>query len=101
MPFFINVILPLPIPKLFTYLVNEEKYEFIQPGIRIVVPFGNKKKYAALSHSTHQNTPPYEAKSIEYIIDQNPVVNSKQLELWDWISNYYMSPMGSVFRTLF
>jgi primosomal protein N' (replication factor Y) len=99
MPFFVDVILPLPIPKLFTYLVTEEEYDFIQPGIRIVVPFGNTKKYAALSHRTHQNTPPYEAKSIEYIIDQQPVVSSRQLELWEWISHYYMSPLGSVFRT--
>lgn len=99
MPFFVDVILPLPIPKLFTYLVTEEEYDFIQPGIRIVVPFGNTKKYAALSHRTHQNTPPYEAKSIEYIIDQQAVVSSRQLELWEWISHYYMSPLGSVFRT--
>ena len=99
MPFFVDIILPLPIPKLFTYLVTEEEYDFIQPGIRIVVPFGNTKKYAALSHRTHQNTPPYEAKSIEYIIDQQPVVTSRQLELWEWISHYYMSPLGSVFRT--
>ena len=99
MPFFVDVILPLPIPKLFTYLVTDEEYDFIQPGIRIVVPFGHKKKYAALSHRTHQNTPTYEAKSIEYIIDQLPVVSSRQLELWEWISLYYMSPLGSVFRT--
>jgi primosomal protein N' (replication factor Y) (superfamily II helicase) len=99
MPFFVDVILPLPIPKLFTYLVTEEEYDFIQPGIRIVVPFGNKKKYTALSHRTHQNTPLYEAKSIEYIIDQQAVVSSRQLELWEWISHYYMSPLGSVFRT--
>ena len=99
MPFFVDVILPLPIPKLFTYLVTVEEYDFIQPGIRIVVPFGNKKKYAALSHRTHQNMPTYEAKSIEYIIDQQPVVSSRQLELWEWISQYYMSPLGSVFRT--
>ena len=99
MPFFVDVILPLPIPKLFTYLVTEQEYDFIQPGFRIVVPFGNKKKYAALSHRTHQTNPPYEAKSIEYIIDQTAVVNPKQLELWEWISRYYMSPLGSVFRT--
>ena len=99
MPFFVDVILPLPIPKLFTYLVNEDEYDFIQPGIRIVVPFGNTKKYAALRHRTHQNTPPYESKSIEYIIDEKPVVSSRQLELWEWISHYYMSPLGSVFRT--
>ena len=99
MPFFVDVILPLPIPKLFTYLVTEQEFDFIQPGIRIVVPFGNKKKYAALSYCTHQNKPPYEAKSIEYIIDQQAVVSLRQLKLWEWISNYYMSPLGSVFRT--
>ena len=90
MPFFVDVILPLPVPKLFTYLVTEQEYDFIQPGIRIVVPFGNKKKYAALSYCTHQNKPPYEAKSIEYIIDQQAVVSLRQLKLWEWLSNYYM-----------
>ena len=84
MPFFVDVILPLPIPKLFTYLVTEQEFDFIQPGIRIVVPFGNKKKYAALSYCTHQNKPPYEAKSIEYIIDQQAVVSPRQLKLWEW-----------------
>ena len=65
MPFFVDVILPLPIPKLFTYLVTEEEYDFIQPGIRFVVPFGNTKIFASLSHRTHQNTLPYDAKCIE------------------------------------
>ena len=90
MPFFVDLILPLPIPKLFTYAVTEEEYNFIQPGIRIVVPFGNKKKYAALSYKTHTTIPAYEAKSIEYIIDQTPIVSQKQIELWEWISSYYM-----------
>lgn len=98
MPFFVDVILPLPIPKQFTYLVTQEEYNFIQPGIRIVVPFGSKKKYAALSYKTHTKLPTYEAKSIEYIIDQNPIVSQKQIELWEWIANYYMSPLGSVYR---
>ena len=69
MPFFVDVILPLPLPKLFTYQITEQEYDFIEPGIRIVVTFGNKKKYATLSYCTHQNKPPYETKSIEYIID--------------------------------
>ena len=98
MPFFVDVILPLPIPKLFTYAVTKEEYNFIQPGIRIVVPFGNKKKYAALSYKTHTTIPAYEAKSIEYIIDQTPIVSQKQIELWEWIATYYMSPFGSVYR---
>ena len=56
------------------------------------------KKYAALSYKTHTTIPAYEAKSIEYIIDQTPIVSQKQIELWEWISTYYMSPFGSVYR---
>ena len=72
MPFFVDLILPLPIPNIFTYAVTEEEYNFIQPGIRIVVPFGSKKKYAAISYKTHTTIPANEPKSIEYIIDQTP-----------------------------
>ena len=98
MQHFVNVILPLPIPKVFTYSITPEEYNFIKVGMRIVVPFGKTKKYAALSHQTHTVQPAYEAKPIDYIIDESPVISPVQMELWEWISSYYMSPMGSVLR---
>lgn len=98
MPFFVDVILPLPLPKPFTYQITEAEYAFITPGIRLVVPFGKKKKYAALAVETHTRIPAYEAKSIAYIIDEHPLVTPKQFKHWQWIADYYMCPLGLVLR---
>ena len=86
---FINVILPLALDKTFTYAVNEEEYRFIVPGMRVAVPFGKSKIYTALVIEKHQ-TPPelYEAKEIQQIIDEYPIVNPLQIEHWQWIANY-------------
>ena len=98
MHYFVDVILPLPLPKPFTYQITEAEHAYIKPGIRLVVPFGKKKKYAALAVETHTRIPAYEAKWIDYIIDEHPMVTSSQLKHWRWISEYYMCPMGLVLR---
>ena len=98
MHYFVDVILPLPLPKPFTYQITEAEHAYIKPGIRLVVPFGKKKKYAALAVETHTRIPTYEAKWIDYIIDEHPMVTSSQLKHWQWISEYYMCPMGLVLR---
>ena len=67
-------------------------------AFELLFPLATKKKFAALSYKTHTIVPAYEAKSIEYIIDQTPIVSQKQIELWEWISTYYISPFGSVYR---
>lgn len=96
---FINVILPLALDKTFTYAVNEEEYRFIVPGMRVAVPFGKSKIYTALVIEKHQ-TPPelYEAKEIQQIIDEYPIVNPLQIEHWQWIANYYMCSVGEVYK---
>ena len=95
--YFVDVILPLAVPNLYTYRVPYDWNNAIAIGKRVVVQFGKGKLYSALVRSVHQ-TPPkqYEAKYIEYVLDEHPVVNSKQLELWDWISTYYMCTPGDV-----
>ena len=98
MLYFVDVILPLPLPKPFTYQITEAEHAYIKPGIRLVVPFGKKKKYAALAVETHTRIPTYEAKWIDYIIDEHPMVTSSQLKHWQWISDYYMCPVGLVLR---
>lgn len=99
MPYFINVILPIPLEKLFTYSVSDEEAAFIQPGMRVAVPFGRSKIYSALVHEVHQ-TPPtvYEAKEIHQILDETPLVTAIQLQHWFWIADYYMCSIGEVFR---
>lgn len=100
MQHFINVVLPIPLEKLFTYRISQAEAEWLTPGIRVTVPFGKSKIYTALVYEIH-TTPPevYEAKEIHEILDQRPIVNPIQLQHWKWIAAYYMCTLGEVFRT--
>lgn len=99
MSYFINVILPIPLDKEFTYSVNKDEAGFLKPGMRVAVQFGKSKIYAALVTKVHQIAPVvYEAKEIEHILDESPIVTSNQLQLWSWISDYYLSTKGEVMR---
>ena len=97
--YFIDVILPLPLQRLFTYRITEAEAVFLKQGVRVAVPFGKSKIYTGLVAEVHQNAPEaYEAKAIHQILDQNPIVNELQLKLWNWISSYYMCSLGDVYR---
>ena len=99
MPFFVEVILPLSLPKTFTYLVSEMEFNYIKKGMRVAVPFGKSKIYTALVIALHQNQPVlYEAKEIHQILDDKPIVNELQINHWQWISSYYMCSIGDVYR---
>ena len=99
MSFFVEVILPLSLAKTFTYSVSEAEYHYVQKGMRIAVPFGKSKIYTALVLDTHQNQPSlYEAKEIDQILDERPIVTEKQLKHWQWIATYYMCAIGDVYR---
>lgn len=100
MPFFIEVILPLALPKSFTYAVNEAEYNFIKTGMRVAVPFGKNKIYTGLVTSLHQMPPQlYQAKDIHQILDETPQVTEIQLKHWEWIAAYYMCTIGEVYKT--
>ena len=99
MHFFIDVLLPLPLPKPFTYWVTEEEYNFLTPGFRVGVPFGKSKMYTGIVYAKHQVAPQtYEPKTIEVILDDRPIVTNEQIRLWEWMSAYYLCSMGSVLR---
>ncbi|MGL2966038.1 replication restart helicase PriA [Flavobacterium sp. XGLA_31] len=99
MSFFIEVIMPLSLPKTFTYKVSEAEYAFIKKGMRIAVPFGRNKIYTALVIDLHQTAPTlYEAKEIHQILDEQPIVNEVQINHWFWIASYYMCTIGDVYR---
>lgn len=95
--YFVDVILPLAVPNLYTYRVPYELNGDIAIGKRVVVQFGRGKLYSALVRNIHE-TPPkkYEAKYMDSILDERPIVNIKQFELWDWMSQYYMCNIGDV-----
>ena len=97
--FFVEVILPLSLAKTFTYRVSEAEFHFVKNGMRVVVPFGKSKMYTALIIDKHQNEPTlYEAKEIDQILDEKPIVTQFQITHWQWIASYYMCAIGDVYR---
>lgn len=96
---FVEVILPLSLAKTFTYRVSEAEFHFVKKGMRVVVPFGKSKMYTSLIIDKHQNEPSlYEAKEIDQILDENPIVTEIQIAHWQWIASYYMCAIGDVYR---
>ncbi|MGM0932911.1 MAG: replication restart helicase PriA [Bacteroidota bacterium] len=99
MPYFVDVILPLPLDKRFTYEVSEEEATFLYPGMRVAVPFGKSKIYTGIAANIHQRPPEvYEAKPIHQILDKKALITTNQLKFWKWISSYYMCAEGDVLR---
>ncbi|MEL6811243.1 MAG: primosomal protein N' [Bacteroidota bacterium] len=97
--YFIDVILPIPLKQTFTYHVNKDEAYFLQPGMRVAVPFGKSKIYTAIVYGVHQNDPPsYETKSIDQILDETPLITQTQLRHWEWMASYYMCTLGEVIR---
>lgn len=100
MEFFLNVLLPIPLERLFTYRVSEVEASLLKQGMRVAVPFGKSKIFTGLAMELHHSPPEaYKAKPIHQILDEHPIVGQQQLEHWMWISEYYMCTLGEVFRT--
>jgi len=94
---FVDVILPLPVPGLFTYRVPYELNDSVGRWKRVVIQFGKKKVYTAIIVNIHE-TPPqnYAVKYILSVLDANPIMNHLQFKFWQWISAYYMCEPGEV-----
>ncbi|UOQ52822.1 replication restart helicase PriA [Hymenobacter cellulosivorans] len=94
---FVDVILPLPLPKLYTYRVPYEMNDEVVIGGRVIVQFGAKKTLSCIVAAVHE-TPPaqYQAKYILEFIDDAPVVTQAQLKLFRWMADYYMCTLGEV-----
>ena len=95
---YVDVILPLPLPGMFTYSVPEGMEVCVVFGKRVLVPLGKSKKYIAMVVKVHQEKPSFKVKPIEQVLDATPTLLDRQYRLWSWISNYYMSPLGDVYN---
>ena len=94
---YVDVILPVPLHGMFTYAVPEGMT--VQVGVRVLVTFGRSKTYVGLVGRVHTTKPEgYEVKPIQQVMDQTPIVTEQQLRLWHWISDYYLSPIGEVYK---
>lgn len=110
---YIDVILPLPLDGVFTYSVPPELERQVVVGCRVLVPFGRNKTYVGVIASTHgDRLSPVRSlrstvvpvpsvsqiKPILQVLDTSPILLDSQLRLWHWISDYYMSPIGEVYK---
>jgi primosomal protein N' (replication factor Y) len=97
--YFADVILPLPLPRIYSYSIPLELLATAAPGKRAIIQFREKKQYSAVIKRIHQDAPNSEnTKPLLAILDELPVVLPKQLEFWDWMSEYYMCSLGEVYK---
>ena len=93
---YVTAILPLAIPKTYSYSVPAEHQENVKFGIRVEVPLRNKL-YAGLIVELHEELEiDYKARDIISIIDEEPIIHHYQYEFWQWIASYYMCTIGEV-----
>lgn len=94
---FAEIIIPLALPKNYTWLIPDHMIETITTGCRVEVNLGKNKKYAGIVKRIHNDKPTsFEAKEIINVLDPEPVVQKYQLQLWEWMAGYYMCTEGEV-----
>jgi len=94
---FVELLLPVPIPKLFTYRVPHAQQDHVQVGQRAIVQFGDRKILTGIIATVHQQPPKdYEAKYVLELLDDFPVVIDQQFRLFYWIAEYYLCTLGEV-----
>ena len=95
---YVDVILPLPLDGVFTYSVPSELERQVAVGHRVLVPFGRNKTYVGIVNCQLANCELKNVKPILQVLDASPILFDSQLSLWRWISDYYLSPIGEVYK---
>jgi len=94
---FAEIIIPLALPKTYTYAIPAEMQSLAIPGVRVEVSFGRQKRYSGIIKSLSDTGPKgFDPKPIIQVLDPEPVVYDQQLALWNWMANYYMCSEGEV-----
>ncbi|SFP10405.1 primosomal protein N' [Prevotella sp. tf2-5] len=94
-----DLILPLPLQGTFTYALPLAMQSTVQVGMRVLVPFGRNKTYLGIVARLHEVQPQgYEVKNVTQLMDTEPIVTDQQLKLWQWIADYYLAPIGEVYK---
>lgn len=94
---FVDVILPIPIHKEFTYRVPFDMNDAVIIGGRVIVPFGKSKLLTGIVTKIKEQGPTeYQAKYLEHFLDEHPIITGQQYKFWQWISSYYLAPIGDV-----
>ena len=95
---YVEVVLPLPLEGVFTYGVSGVLAEQVDFGMRVLVPLGRSKTYTGLVVRKHNEKPDFEVKDVLSVLDTKPILLPAQYKLWQWMSDYYMSPLGEIYK---
>ena len=96
---FADIIVPLPLSQTYTYSIPENMKEQIAVGKRVIVNFGKSRFYTGIVTRLHNDIPSYDRiKPITEIIDEKPILIPQQLQLWYFMSAYYQTSLGDIYR---
>src|SRR5947208_14827414 len=98
-PLFCDVSLPVPLDQAFTYALPETLRHRVQPGCRVLVPFGTRRLTGVIV-KLHDRPPEGTLKEVLRLVDEEPVLDAELLALGSWISQYYCAPLGEVLRSM-
>lgn len=93
---YVDIILPLALDGTFTYILPDALLIAAAVGKRVLVPFRSTQHYVGVITEIHRRTPAFACKPIERILDDTPMLQAYQLDLWAWVARYYMCPLGDV-----
>ena len=97
MPEFCDVAVPVPLDMVFTYRVPADATPVV--GGRVLVPF-RQQRMTGIVVELHDRKPSVATKNILTVLDATPVLDEQLLQLGRWIADYYLAPLGEVFRTM-
>lgn len=95
-----NVALPVPLRTTFTYAIPASLRGSVQPGSRVLVPFRRKSLVGVVLEMVKESPAETKLREITKVMDLCPALTPKLLELAQWIANYYLAPIGDVFRAM-
>jgi primosomal protein N' (replication factor Y) (superfamily II helicase) len=96
---YVDVLLPIPLNQVFTYVLPSELNPMAQVGSRVVVPLGARKLYTGIVSKVHAEKPKdYATKPIVEVLDSHPILSEMHLRFWNWISSYYLCTSGEVMK---
>ena len=97
MPRYCDVALPVPLDTSFTYALPSTLEDRVQPGCRVIVPFGSRK-LTGVAVDCHENRPEAEARAVLRLVDEEPALTPELMKLGQWIAEYYCAPLGETLR---
>jgi primosomal protein N' (replication factor Y) len=93
-----DVLLPVPVSRLFTYKLPDHLRSRTCVGQRVIVPFGKRKILTGIVFALHNQAPPFETRFIHDLLDEEPCMLPSQLHLLEWMASYYMCTPGEVLQ---